>query len=206
MEPLAPNNPPPAHPPQPSIAEIFSTFFKIGITSFGGGLVAYVQDALVSEKKWMSDSEFLAALEIGQTLPGLNSVNISIIAGRKLHGPLGATAAAVGLILPGVVLLVALGVLYFQLHGNPKVAAALTGATAAAVGLLLQITLKIGGKQFLKLKDLAFILLAFYFVGILHLSLLSTLFILVPIAIWIHRPPHARKNPPPPTAKNPSSK
>lgn len=186
-------NPIPNNPQPPSCMEIFQVFSKIGITSFGGGLVAYVQDAIVLEKKWMSDEEFLAALEIGQTLPGLNSVNISIIAGRKLRGPAGALAAATGLIFPGVISLVVLGLLYFRFHDNPKVAAALTGATAAAVGLLLQITLKIGGKQFLRFKDLAFILAAFYLVGILHLSLLSALFILVPVAIWIHRPPHARK-------------
>ncbi|MFY8267935.1 MAG: chromate transporter, partial [Terrimicrobiaceae bacterium] len=54
----------------PSPAAIFLAFARIGITSFGGGLVAYLRDALVDEKKWMDHDEFLAALEIGQTLPG----------------------------------------------------------------------------------------------------------------------------------------
>ena len=99
---------PPAASNMPSVPEIFRVFAKIGITSFGGGLVAYLRDALVTDKKWMDEGEFLAALEIGQTLPGLNSVNVAIIAGRKLAGPQGAVAAALGLILPGVLLLLVL--------------------------------------------------------------------------------------------------
>jgi chromate transporter len=61
---------------RPTLAQIFTAFARIGAASFGGGLVAYLRDALVDEKKWMDEEEFLAALEIGQTLPGLNSVNV----------------------------------------------------------------------------------------------------------------------------------
>ena len=104
---------------RPTLAQIFTAFARIGAASFGGGLVAYLRDALVDEKKWMDEEEFLAALEIGQTLPGLNSVNVSIIAGRHLAGPMGAVSAAAGIILPGVLALVVLGLLYDRFRHNP---------------------------------------------------------------------------------------
>ncbi|MFM8764594.1 MAG: chromate transporter [Spartobacteria bacterium] len=179
---------PPAGNEKPNAREIFRVFAKIGITSFGGGLVAYLRDALVSDKKWMNEEEFLAALEIGQTLPGLNSVNVAIIAGRKLAGPRGAVAAASGLILPGVALLLLLGLLYDRFRHNPNVAAALAGVAAAAVGLLLQVTLKIGAKQFLNLRDLCFVLGTFYLVAFHHVSLPVVLFLVAPIAIILCRP------------------
>ncbi|MFM8984363.1 MAG: chromate transporter, partial [Spartobacteria bacterium] len=103
---------PPEASNRPTIPQIFGAFARIGAASFGGGLVAYLRDALVEEKKWMDEEEFIAALEIGQTLPGLKSVNVSIIAGRHLAGPMGAVAAASGIILPGVLALVVLGLLY----------------------------------------------------------------------------------------------
>ena len=173
---------------KPTAAEIFAAFFRIGVTSFGGGLVAYLRDALVAEKNWMTEDEFLAALEIGQTLPGLNSVNVAIIAGRKLAGPAGAVAAASGLVIPGAVILVILGLLYVRFRNNPDVAAALAGIAAAAVGLLFQVTLKIGAKQFLNLLDLAFVLLTFVLVGLCHVSLPVALFLIAPFAIILHRP------------------
>lgn len=186
---------PPATSSQPGAQEIFRVFAKIGLTSFGGGLVAYLRDALVTDKKWMNEEEFLAALEIGQTLPGLNSVNVAIIAGRKLAGPSGAVAAAAGLILPGVALLIVLGLLYDRFRHNPHVAAALAGIAAAAVGLLLQVTLKIGAKQFLNLRDLIFVLGTFYLVAFHHVSLPVVLFLVAPVAIILCRPEKPKTSP-----------
>ena len=174
--------------PAPNPTTIFRVFFEIGITSFGGGLVAYLQDEIVGKQKWMTEEEFLAALEIGQTLPGLNSANVAIIAGRKLAGPRGSLAALLGLVLPGVVILCILGVLYERFHKNPDVAAALAGIAAAAVGLLLQVTLKIGKNQFLRPLDLLFVIVTFVLSGILHVSLVAVLFIVAPLAIMLYRP------------------
>ncbi len=178
-----------ARAPVPTLSRIFGVFFMIGLSSFGGGLVAYLRDALVDRERWLDADEFMAALEIGQTLPGLNSTNVAVIVGRRLRGPLGSTAAALGLILPGVVILSILGLLYVRFHNNPEVAAALAGVAAAAVGLLLQVTLKIGGRLFLNPRDLLFIVATFGMVGLLHVSLPATLFLLAPVAIWMHRPP-----------------
>jgi chromate transporter len=174
--------------PRVPLGKLFGVFFRIGLTSFGGGLVAYLKDEIVDNQKWIDDEEFLAALEIGQTLPGLNSTNVSIIVGRKLAGPWGSVVAAAGLVLPGAFLLAIIGFLYIRFQHNPDVKAALAGVTAAAVGLLLQVTLKIGKKQFLSLRDLAFIIPTFILVGIFHLSLLAALFLLAPLAIWLYRP------------------
>ena len=175
-------------PPNPTCTEIFRAFFRIGVTSFGGGLVAYLRDEIVTKKNWMTPDDFLAALEIGQTLPGLNSVNVAIIAGRRLAGARGAIAAATGLVVPGAVILVILGLLYVRFRNNRDVAAALAGIAAAAVGLLLQVTLKIGAKQFLNPLDLFFVLLTFVLVGLCHVSLPVALFLIAPFAIILHRP------------------
>jgi chromate transporter len=185
-----------ARAPVPTLSRIFGVFFMIGLSSFGGGLVAYLRDALVDRERWLDADEFMAALEIGQTLPGLNSTNVAVIVGRRLHGPAGSTAATLGLILPGVVILSILGLLYVRFHNNPEVAAALAGVAAAAVGLLLQVTLKIGGRLFLNPRDLLFIVATFGMVGLLHVSLPATLFLLAPVAIWMHRPPSLRPKAP----------
>ncbi len=177
--------------PRVSLARIFGAFALIGVTSFGGGIVAYLRRALVEEHRWLDKEEFMAALEISQTLPGLNSTNMSVIVGRKLRGPLGAVSAVLGMVLPGAAIVMALGFAYARFRHDPVVAVVLTGVAAAAVGLLLQVTLKIGWKQLVRPKDLAFVVVVFFLVGILHVSLLVTLLCVAPLAIWLNRPPGA---------------
>jgi chromate transporter len=142
----------------------------------------------VEKEKWLNEDGFMAALEIAQTLPGLNSTNMSVIVGRKLRGPAGALVATLGMILPGAVIVTALGFAYVALRHDPKVAVMLTGVAAAAVGLLLQVTLKIGWKQLIRPQDLIFVVVVFVLVGIFHVSLLVTLIAVAPLAIWMHRP------------------
>jgi chromate transporter len=174
--------------PRVSLAKLFSVFALIGVTSFGGGIVAYLRRALVDKEKWLDEDGFMAALEISQTLPGLNSTNMSVIVGRRLRGAAGALAATLGMILPGAVIVTGLGFAYVALRHDPKVAVVLTGVAAAAVGLLLQVTLKIGWKQLISPRDLALVVVVFVLVGIFHVSLLVTLVAVAPLAVWMHRP------------------
>ena len=69
---------------------LFRTFLVLGATSFGGGGVASLREALVTERGWLDDEEFLGALEPSQTLPGLNATNMSVIVGDRLRGLPGA--------------------------------------------------------------------------------------------------------------------
>jgi len=174
--------------PPVSLGRLFRVFALIGVTSFGGGIVAYLRHALVEQEKLLDDEEFMAALEISQTLPGLNSTNMSVIVGRKLRGAAGAVVAVLGMILPGAVIVTGLGFAYVALRHDPKVAVILTGVAAAAVGLLLQVTLKIGWRQLIRPKDLIFVAAVFVLVGVLHISMVVTLVTLAPLAIWMNRP------------------
>ena len=69
---------------------IFKVFLTAGAISFGGGVLAYLREYLVREQKWLDDDDFLDALEVSETLPGLNSVNMSVIVGDRLRGAIGA--------------------------------------------------------------------------------------------------------------------
>jgi chromate transporter len=178
----------PTQPAQVSLARLFWVFFYIGATSFGGGVIAYLREHLVSREQWLDESHFLAALEIGQTVPGLISTNVSVIVGSRLRGVMGSIAAAVGTTLPGAVIVFILGLLYTRFKGNPEVIAVLGGVGAAAVGLLLAVTLQIGGREIKKWQDWVIMVPAFLLVGVFHISLVPVLVVLAPIAIQLNRP------------------
>jgi chromate transporter len=171
-----------------ALRHLFGVFFFIGATSFGGGVVAYLREHIVERQKWLDDEEFMASLEIGQTLPGLIATNVSIIVGNRLRGPRGSLAALLGILIPGSLVVFVLGLLYSEFKKSPEVTAVLNGVAAAAVGLLLEVTLQIGRKQLLNWRDLCFLVPVFIAVGVLHVSLLVVLFTIAPFSVWSHRP------------------
>ena len=174
------------------LREIFLTFLLIGATSFGGGVVAYLRNSLVRTKHWLDEDEFLTALEISQTLPGLNATNMSVIVGDRLRGPLGSVVAFLGMTLPGAAAMTVLGVLYAMHEDHHMVSSVLAGVGAAAVGLLAAVTLQVGHKQLEHLLDIAIVIATMVMINVLHLSLPIVLLILGPIAIYLYRPRPAR--------------
>ena len=54
--------------PRVSLGKLFSVFALIGVTSFGGGIVAYLRRSLVEKEKWLNEDCFMAALEIAMAL------------------------------------------------------------------------------------------------------------------------------------------
>ncbi len=172
-----------------SRSAIFSgTFLMAGAISFGGGVVAYLREYIVSDNKWLDDDGFLDALEISQALPGLNSVNLSVIAGDKLRGIPGAIAAVLGMVLPGAIIIMVFGVAWGAQAHNPNVKYFLIGVAAAAVGLLSTVTLQLGSKQFAKPLDLGIIVAAFAAISLLRFPLYLVLLLIGPAAVWLYRP------------------
>ena len=172
----------------PSLLKLFTNFFQIGAISFGGGIIAYERILLVDRTQWLDPDEFMAFLAISQTMPGLNSVNLAVLAGDHLRGVLGAISATLGLILPGSIFVMALGVLYASNADHPLANLILMGIAAGACGLLTAITYRIGDGQWKKLKSVAIIAVTFGLMSIAKLSLPIVLLIMAPIGIYLYRP------------------
>lgn len=180
-----------APPARVALGEIFLTFLVMGATSFGGGVVAYLRQTLVAQKGWLDDDQFMSALEISQTLPGLNATNMSVLVGSRLRGVPGAIAAFAGMCLPGSALLFVLGALYGQHGEKAAVSAALNGVAAAATGLLLATTYQLGRKELGGVADLVLVAATTAAISVFHVSLPVALFTLGPLAVWWYRPRRA---------------
>ncbi len=175
--------------PHVSLWTIFLKFGTIGAVSFGGGIIAYLQRMLIDETKWLNEDEFMASLEISQTMPGLNAVNMAVLVGDRLRGPIGAIAAGLGIVAPGAIVVFLLGLAAAEApHETPIANAALRGIAAGATGMLLAIALRTGHKQFMRPRDIMFIALTFVGMSFLKLRLLLIILTLAPIAIYLYRP------------------
>lgn len=179
--------------PSATVLQIFLEFLLIGATSFGGGVVAYLRNALVTKRAWLDDQGFVELLAISQSLPGLNSTNMAILVGDRLRGWSGALAGIVGMCLPGGLLMFAVGIVYHEHGDRPMVTAALKGVAAAAVGLILATAVQLGKRSLEHSSDLVFVALTIIGVNRLHQSVLTVLAAVGLVAILWYHPRKAQK-------------
>jgi chromate transporter len=175
-------------PQKASLYDLFLQFLIIGAVSFGGGIVAYERILLIDKRKWLTADEFMAYLAISQTMPGLNSVNLAVLAGDHLRGIGGAISATLGLILPGSLFVLLVGVAYANNNDHSLTNILLTGIAAGACGLLAAITYRIGDQHWKHFKSLLIIASTFGLMSIAKLSLLIVLLIMARICIYLYRP------------------
>lgn len=90
--------------------ELFWTFFKIGLFTFGGGyaMIAVVEDTCVGQKKWITHEEMMELIVIAESTPGPIAINCATYVGYKEKGILGSAAATVGMVLPSLIIIYAI--------------------------------------------------------------------------------------------------
>jgi chromate transporter len=128
---------PAALPPQVGLIELFLLFSQLGLSSFGGGVSAWMHRAFVERRGWLGETEFAAAFALARIMPGVNVVNLAVLIGQRLRGASGAVAAALGLLVGPSLAAIGLTVAYEALAGSAVLHAAIEGAAAAAAGLLI---------------------------------------------------------------------
>jgi chromate transporter len=163
----------------PSFSEAFRLWAKIGVLSFGGpaGQIALLHKELVDERKWLSEQEFLNALNFCMLLPGPEAMQLATYAGWKLHGVRGGLSAGLLFVLPGAVLILLLSTVYAQFGQLPFVTALFWGIKCAVVAIVLEALLKVA-RRALK-GPLDWLLAAAAFVALFAFALPFPLVVLV---------------------------
>jgi chromate transporter len=131
-----------AQPYIPTVSEIFFGFLGIAVTGFGG-VMPWAQRMLIDKKRWLTAEKFAEDLALAQFLPGPNIVNLSIVVGSRFRGPLGAIAAAVGVIGAPSLLMIVCGELYVRYGDVAWLRGPLAGLSTSAVGLILAMVMKL---------------------------------------------------------------
>lgn len=123
---------------------IFFVFLKITLVLFGSGyvLIAYIDAELVEKLSWLSKTELIDAIAMGQFTPGPILTTATFV-GYQLNGLGGAIWATVGIFLPSFVLVAFLVKLIPILRKSKKLSLFLDGLNASAVGIMIAVTLKL---------------------------------------------------------------
>ncbi len=128
-----------------TLGKLFFVFLKTGALLFGSGyvLVAYLGDELVTKLHWLTQSQLLDAVAIGQFTPGPLFTTATFI-GYQLQGIPGAVVATIGIFLPSFVFVWLLNPLVPRMRRSKVLASFLDGVNVAAVAVMLAACIQLG--------------------------------------------------------------
>ena len=141
-----------------SLSSVFALFFKIGGVLYGSGyvLLAFLRADLVLRLGWLSESQLIDAIAVGQMTPGPVFTTATFV-GYLLLGTWGALAATAGIFLPAFGLVAVSGPLIPRLRSLPSLGRFLDGVNVGSWALMVAVTLQLGKAA---LSDLPAVLVA----------------------------------------------
>ena len=120
--------------------DLFLTFFKIGLFTFGGGyaMIPMIRQDVVTVKGWLTESQINEFIGISESTPGPFAVNIATFVGMNEASVGGAICATLGVVLPSFIIIYIIAKVFsrMQKKGNRLLDATLTSVRPIVVGLI----------------------------------------------------------------------
>jgi chromate transporter len=134
---------------------LFLFFLKVGAVLYGSGyvLLAFVRADLVERWHWLTESQLLDAIAVGQVTPGPVFTTATFI-GYVLGGYQGAIVATLGIFLPAFCFVALSGPLVPRIRRSPAAGAFLDGVNVAALSLMVLVTFQLGRASLVDIKTL----------------------------------------------------
>ncbi len=152
-----------------SFREAFRVWLRIALLSFGGpaGQIAVMHRILVEEKRWISESRFLHALNYCMLLPGPEAQQLATYVGWLMHRTAGGIMAGGLFILPGIIAIMALSIIYAAFGKVWYVEALFFGLKAAVLAIVIQALVRVSKRALrnnvmLALAAIAFVAIFFF--------------------------------------------
>lgn len=120
------------------ILDLFLTFAKIGLFTFGGGyaMISMIEDCCVEKKKWITHDEMMNITVIAESTPGPIAINCATFIGYKQSGIIGALFTTFGIVLPSFVVIFIISIFLDSFLELTIIANAFKGIKVA-VGILI---------------------------------------------------------------------
>ena len=166
--------------------ELFSTFFRLGAFTFGGGyaMLSLIQKEIVDNKKWATDEEVLDYYAVAQCTPGVIAVNTATFIGYKRKGTLGAALATFGVVAPSIIIITIISAV-LQNFMQYEIVQHIFGGIRVAVAVLIVNAVFTMGKKAVVDKLCTVIALLSFLVSVIFPSVSPVLIVLAAALLGI---------------------
>lgn len=154
------------------LAQLFVSFAKIGVMTFGGGLamLPMLERELVENKKWVTSQEILDYYAVGQCTPGIIAVNTATFVGYKKSRVLGAIIATLGMVFPSLVIISVIAAVLSNFADIPAVQHAFAGIRIAVCALIASAVIKLAKSNVKNFKQIIIAVCAFIIIAVFGAS------------------------------------
>lgn len=130
--------------------QLFYTFLKVGLFSFGGGyaMISFIYDEVVTKHHWIDSVTFTDLIAISQVTPGPIGINSATYVGYSVTGnAFGSLVATLGAVLPSFAIILLICKLYVVFSKNRYFEAALRGIRPVIIGLIASAAILLINKE-----------------------------------------------------------
>lgn len=152
--------------------QLFISFFKVGVLTFGGGyaMLPMLEREIMTKRSWATQEELLDYYAIGQCTPGVIAVNTATFIGCKLKGVRGSLVSTLGLIAPSLIIITLIAALLKNFADYPIIQHALAGVRVAVVVLVVYSVIKLFKSAVKDILGWIIFLLSFFCTAFLNIS------------------------------------
>ncbi len=118
---------------------LFISFLKVGTFAFGGGyaMLPLFRKELVKKNNFITEEQLLDYYSLGQCIPGIIAINVSIFTGYKLKGLMGAIVSSFAMVLPSLVIILGIANLLMNIEDSLFLKHVLSGIRLGVIALLI---------------------------------------------------------------------
>ena len=147
----------------PLLLDLYVTFFRIGLFTFGGGyaMLPLLQREVVEKKGWATEEDLLDYYAVGQCTPGIIAVNTGTFVGCQQKGLWGGLLASLGVVSPSVIIITVIAALLSNFSHLPVVINAFAGIRICVCVLILNAVVKLWKKAVVDKVSLVIFLAVF---------------------------------------------
>ncbi len=125
---------------------LFTSFFKIGAFSFGGGyaMIPLIQREIVDRHSYLTLAQFSDIIAIAEMTPGPIAVNSATFVGYRVDGFLGAAVSTLGVVLPSFIVILLIAACFVRFQKHPAVQAFFGGIRPVVIALITLAAVAVG--------------------------------------------------------------
>ncbi len=163
------------------LLDVFWTFFKIGLFTFGGGyvMIGVIQDEVVGKKKWIEEEEMLELLAVSESTPGPFSINVATFVGYKRAKFWGSFFATLGVVLPSIFIITIISLFLEAFKANFYINNFLKGISAGVGVLVFLAFFRISKKIKVNIFNIILFIIG---VVVSFFNLISVIYVLIAVA------------------------
>lgn len=120
------------------LLDLFITFFKIGLFTFGGGyaMISIIENECVNKKSWISHEDMKEVIILSESTPGPIAINTATFVGYKVNKVIGSIIATIAITIPALTIITIISI-FLEAFSNNELIQFLFQAIRASVILLM---------------------------------------------------------------------